>query len=199
MKTPGPVTLEPVIEVSPTKEFSKSDAFTRSGYFSKTDGFTKSNEFTKTNAFDQTNPFTKSDYFTKSSKFTKSDYFTKSSKFTKSNNFAKTSEFSQSDEFTVIDSPSLSPVPVIIDRGNSDQDKKTNTGMIAGIAVGSVEAVAAIAGLIAFFIKKKHNLLPDEDIETFDDSTNSVNNTNPIYDNEAEDDPFKEDFEAPNK
>ena len=78
---------------------------------------------------------------------------------------------------------------------SSDSGKKLKPSEIAGIAVG-VAAAAAIIALVAFFLIRRNRMkLPDdEDIETLDGSSASTRNDNPIYNKEAEDDPFKEDF-----
>ena len=58
-------------------------------------------------------------------------------------------------------------------------------------------AAALIAAILAaiFIIKKKRNVIDEEDIETISSDTNSVNTTNPLYNKDGEDDPFKVDFD----
>lgn len=114
--------------------------------------------------------------FSKSGVFTKSDHFTLSSHFTKSNDFTSSEN-----------------VPVFVPKEANKGNK--NVGMVAGI-VAAVAAAAVIAALAAFFLirKKKLNMAGEEEVETITDSTNSISNVNPIYDNDAADDPFKEDF-----
>lgn len=69
-------------------------------------------------------------------------------------------------------------------------------GKIAGIACGVVAAIVIIALVAFFLIKKKRSMINEEDVETLDGTTSSINSANPIYNKEAEDDPFKEDFEG---
>lgn len=68
------------------------------------------------------------------------------------------------------------------------------TGAIAGIAVGAVAALAIIAAVIFFIVKRKRNLIIEEDVETLDGSQPTTNTGNPIYNKNAEDDPFNDDF-----
>lgn len=82
-----------------------------------------------------------------------------------------------------------------IDTSDISDKSTSKTGMIAGVSVAAAVVVIAIVVLAIFLYKKKHIHISDEDIETLDDNTKSVSNSNPIYDNNAKDDPFQEDFE----
>lgn len=122
-----------------------------------------------------------SNSFSLSKRFTPSNVFSDSLHFTSSNDFSKSGTFA--------------PV-VIIDRDESNTGGKLKPGAIAGIAVGAAAAVAIIAAIAFFFIKRHRAMLPnEEDVETLDDNTQSTTNDNPIYKVDGEDDPFKEDFE----
>lgn len=129
------------------------------------------------------NPFSESDHFTKSNQFSQSMHFTSSNQFSLSVQFTKSNEFSASK---------------ILSNGNGDKsesDNKKNTGMIVGITVAAVAVVAGLVVLSIFLIKRKQNMINmDEDVETIDTNSNSLKNTNPIYNANGEEDPFKEDF-----
>lgn len=132
-----------------------------------------------------TNIFTPSSYFSKSDEFSKSSVFTQSKKFSNSDCFSNSKVFSDSDEFVY---------PV--DKGDqSKTGNKLKPGAIAGIVVAAVAASAIVAIVAFFLIRKKLYQFPSEvNIETLNDSVNSTKNDNPIYNANAEDDPFKEDF-----
>ena len=122
--------------------------------------------------------------FTNSKDFSKSDEFSKSKIFSKSNTFSVSNEFTHSDLFKPAENPD-----------NSNKGNNKNVGMIAGVTA-AVAAAAVIAAVVAFFLfrRKRLNMMISSDIETITDSNNSIKNENPIYDEKAADDPFKEDF-----
>ena len=128
--------------------------------------------------------------FTASSMFTQSDAFSKSSVFTKSSEFSKSSFFTASKEFSGSRLFSSSESPVA---GGGNQNKSNKTGMIAGIAAGA-SAAAVAAGVAIFFFLRRPRIPDVGQLETIDDGVNAINNPNPLYDNQAEDDPFKDDF-----
>lgn len=185
---------------SNSNDFIETDAFSKTDDFTKTGGFSKSDEFSQTEDFSKSEKFAPSKKFSKSNDFSKTDGFSKTKGFTDTEDFSKTERFTSSKEFSVskefTNSKQFDPSPFFVPLGDT-KEKGKNVGMIAGIASAAAAAVIAVAIIAFFLIKKKlANGNVDEEIETFDDSTNSINNVNPIYDNNAEDDPFKEDFDA---
>ena len=158
------------------KPLTPTYAFTDSKYFTESKGFTDSKYFTESNEFSQT------DDFTNSKSFTASDEFTKSSQFTHLSTFSNSDEFTQSFGFA----PSIG----IVDSTKKDG---VNVGMIAGIAAGAAAVSAAAAAAVIFFVKRARVGAPVE-ADTINNATKSVNNENPLYSKEAEDDPFKDDF-----
>lgn len=131
--------------------------------------------------------------FTPSNKFSKSDDFSKSNCFSNSIVFSQSSGFIHSNEFTKSKEFSISNTQIVPQE--SREEKKMKPGVISGIVAAAVAAVA-IAALVAFFIIRKHklNILNNEEIETIDSDQNSTNVDNPIFNQKADDDPFKEDF-----
>ncbi|KAK8865540.1 hypothetical protein M9Y10_011096 [Tritrichomonas musculus] len=163
--------------------FSNSNAFTNSNVFSNSNAFTNSNVFSNSNAFTNSNVFSNSNDFTKSSLFASSDPFSSSHVFSSSKEFSSSNEFTKSFEFT--------NSAVFIPKENIQKSNKT--AMIAGIAAG-VGAAAIAAAIVAFFLIKKHPKPEIGDLETIEDSQSALNRDNPLYDKNAEDDPFKDDF-----
>ena len=140
----------------------------------------ETSKFSLSKEFSYSSDFSKSQAFSFSAKFGKTDCFSDSEKFTKTSEFSK--EFSQKVE--------------IVDRdpSESNDNKKNNTGMIAGITVATVAIVAAIIVAAFFIIRKKRAMINEEDIETLDEDQSTINRINPLYDKKAADNPFKEDF-----
>lgn len=181
---------------TPTVEFSQSFKFSQSFAFSKSSKFTNSLNFAESSKFTESLEFTGSCKYTKSKMFTKSSLFTQTAKFSESFIFTESlqgkitssSLFSKSNIFTLSDV--LPNIPV---NNGDDSNNKSKVGMIAGIASGA--AAAAIAGGIAiFFLVRKPQIPEIGNLETIDDEANVITNKNPLYNNNAEDDPFKDDF-----
>ena len=171
-------------------KFSESTRFTKSTDFSESAKFTESVKFSESTRFTKSTDFSESAKFTESSKFTKSLTFTSSSKFSQSNRFTESSIFTQSFNFT--ESNIYEPlIP-----GDSKEGGKLKPGIIAGIAIAAA-VVAALIILLAFFLIKKFkaNQFNEEEIETLDEDNNVTNTNNPLYNQNASDDPFKDDFE----
>ncbi|KAK8897959.1 hypothetical protein M9Y10_000203 [Tritrichomonas musculus] len=123
--------------------------------------------------------------FTNSKAFTNSDVFTQltfSEEFSSSLSFTSSNRFSHSNAF------SASSIDVKIGVDDTDNESKVNVGMIAGIVSGVAAAVAA------FFLIKKKGVGAPAEIETIANSQGQRNNENPLYDVEAQDDPFEDDF-----
>lgn len=193
---------------SKTNYFTHSSAFTFTGRFSKSSlfsdsiEFSKSDEFLPTIDFDHTHSFPPSKTFSASNDFSKSKEFTKTNDFTKSDEFSNTKEFSQSSKFSFSKIFTKSKsftfsnefTSVAIIPKDSEKGGKLGTGAIAGIAVGAVAALAIIAAVIFFIVKRKRNMIIEEDVETLDGSQPTTNTDNPIYNKNAEDDPFNDDF-----
>lgn len=149
---------------------------------------TPSIQFTRSNLFSHSDAFSKSDSFS-------SCYFSKSNEFSETNDFTKSNMFSKSSPFTESDLPKSENVPGGGNLGGDGKGKGKNAGMIAGIAVAAAAVLIAIIVAAVFLIKKKNNFVNEEEVETIDGDTNSVNQSNPIYDKAGNDDPFKEDFD----
>ena len=134
-----------------------------------------------------TDYFSKSDEFTKTFEFSKSDDFTHSSYFSVSKEFTDSLDFTLSNSFT--ESANPNPPPPLAKGGGGKP-----VGAIVGGAVGGVAAVALIAFLIAYFVRKARIQKPvSEEVETLNDSSGPIESKNPLYNN-AKDDPFNEDF-----
>lgn len=73
-------------------------------------------------------------------------------------------------------------------------DQGLSAGAIAGITVGAVAAAAIVAGVVAFFIIKRHHVPDIKEPETLEENAPQMANSNPLYDENGADDPFKEDF-----
>ncbi|KAK8887408.1 hypothetical protein M9Y10_038448 [Tritrichomonas musculus] len=146
-------------------------------------------EIVITSIFSPSFEFSKSDEFSNSKKFTKSDKFTSSDAFTKSHAFTPSGHFSRSNDFSASEE-----IPLVIPK-EINEEKKISTGAIAGIVAGVVAAVAVLAVVAVFLIRKhKLNMIDKEDIETINSDQATTNTDNPIYNQNAADDPFKEDF-----
>ena len=187
--------------LKPSSAFSPSKSFSKSSQFSKSDVFTATVEFTKTGQFSESSDFTKSNLFSKSNEFQPSKQFSDSFVFSNSNLFSKSDNFKASNVFTqsTIFSSSLAFTQSAVIRGvvpvkDSDDGKKLGTGAIAGIAVGIVAALVIVALLVFFLIKKNKAHINEEEVETLDETQSTTNTDNPIYNKNAEDDPFKDDF-----
>lgn len=92
----------------------------------------------------------------------------------------------------------VTPNPKIISNDNTnqkDKDHKSKVGMIVGIVI-AVCVVIVIAIIVAILlVRKKHKKAPAiEDVDLNTQDENVVHNQNPLYDRNAEEDPFKADF-----
>lgn len=172
------------VTFSSTKGFSETNGFSKS-HFSPSDEHAASSEFKKSKTFSQTKEFTKSNFFTKTNDFSSTASFSRSSELKTP---SKTNDFSFSNSFTKSDLPFVGPGADANDSG------KPSAGVVAGIVCGAV-AAAAIIGIAAFFIiKRARKPIIEEEIETIDEKGGKLNSVNPLYEKDAEDDPFKDDF-----
>lgn len=171
----GGVKPEPLTPIPATSNFSESFYFTESGEF------TYSNEFSDSDYLETP---TNSDYLK-----TPTNIFSQSNKFTISNAFSESNEFSMSLNFKAREPP------IVPEAGKG----KNKTGMIAGVSVAAIAAVAIIAALVSFFLWKKKHMKFDENSADVVDGQESVisvdNNLNTVM---QEDDPFAGDFTANN-
>lgn len=101
--------------------------------------------------------------------------------------------FTSSNRFSHSNAFSASSIDVKIGVDDTDNKSKVNVGMIAGIVSG-VAAASAAAAVAAFFLIKKKGVGAPAEIETIANSQGQMNNENPLYDVEAQDDPFEDDF-----
>lgn len=189
----GEVKAKPL---TPTYKFSDSHYFTNSKVFTNSKEFSKTNEFSLSDEFSQSVGFTKSKAFTDSAVFTNSKAFTNSDVFTQltfSEEFSSSLSFTSSNRFSHSNAFSASSIDVKIGVDDTDNKSKVNVGMIAGIVSG-VAAASAAAAVAAFFLIKKKGVGAPVEIETITNSQGPMNNENPLYDKEAQDDPFKDDF-----
>lgn len=157
--------------------------------------FTKSLEFSDSDYLNRSKPFSKTKFFSQSNDFTKTSDFSNSKEFTTSSQFTKTRFFSNSKEFSFSETLASINIPVIEPDQDTKERNKSNTGLIAGVSAAAAAVLIIVVIAAVFFIKKKKNLINEEDVETITDTTGSIHSANPIFSNEAEDDPFKEDFQ----
>lgn len=121
---------------------------------------------------------------------TPSDYFTNSNVFINSDMFTK----SNSDEFSLskIFSDSIMPQ---LPQNQGGGDDKTNKGKVIGIAVGcAVAALAAVAVVAVFFIRRNRLKVLTSDIDAIETLDSAITTNNKLGDIMDKDDPFNDEF-----
>lgn len=189
-KTP-PLWIIASSEFSESVYFSHSNSFTRSFTFSKSNSFSSSYKFTRSDVFEATNHFSSSHVFTKSKSFTPSFKFTQSNSFTSSNSFTQSVNFTSSNPFTKSNTFEVRPPDNLIVETTKESSKLP---MIAGVVAGLV-ALLAVAIIIIIVRKKKSSIkLEHVEPETVEQENTAVVNSNPLFNEMNNDDPFREDF-----
>lgn len=57
-----------------------------------------------------------------------------------------------------------------------------------------IDTEIVIIALLFFFLIKKNKIHINEEVETLDETQSTTNTNNPIYNKNADDDPFKDEF-----